>query len=450
MIALCAAAIVPLIYFGMMKPWTWGVMDEPGIVFSAREFKSGDPSTRRNVLFPKEMVHEEGRLRPLYFPYIRGRFIIFDSATAQHRIQVLLILITVAAWCRVAKLHGVKVVGIVMGALLTLYFGPFSIAGVSLLSIQELPGILLFSFAALSAIEAKRRGNSFLLGVALTLATGAVLVKETMFCLLPVIVIFLSERPLRVPEKIFLGVMITACVIFPLYLLTDVRGAYSRPYRLDITNITTNFFLGLIHLANTFKFGFVFVILGIIYKAVRGRITRFDIACAMGALLYFLILTPWTSDISYYHGPLGPFLGFLAGRGVEELFESGHDSTPLWAISLAIVLSGGAVFSVWKNVRRVYLFNDGLREVRAYLAENLRNEPVYVNGDEAAGSIPQGMTLDHGKEFHRFIFATPSTVVRGPAYLVINLHQERYFPPTVPTTAKKVLDHPWWQIFQLS
>jgi hypothetical protein len=444
--ALFIAGLIPVIFFSSFQPWTWGIMDDPGMVMAARELHTTIPIKKKlAILFPIEGV-SSGMFKPLWYVYVRGRLAILESASGQHTVQMLLVLSVLLAWWRLSLLFGVEATMIPLGLLMTLYFGPFTIAGIGFLSIQELPGLALFSWALYFAKFSQTTSRDGPLIPLIICVVAACLMKETFFCLIPPVLLCLYSQNSSMGQKVSAICLMVLFIGFPIFLWTHVKTGYSAGYRMDIHHLVSQTGLSLEHLAWTYKFGTPLLLLGFTAKVTQREFRLFDLVCLAGTGLYFAVLVPWTADIGYYQGPIAPFLGFLTAGCAYALFSLRNPfirrTSKVFTIGLALLM----IFSITKQSYKTHSFNKGLSDVQLYLIDHLKDEQVFVNGEEAAGTIPQGMQLISHKSFKNFRYVTDAALIKSPAYIVV-YNSSRYISPLVPKNASTVLSHDGWNVF---
>jgi hypothetical protein len=435
-----------LAYFSCLKPWTWGIADEPGLAMDARDFhKKTSFQEWINYFRP---VHTGGRFNPLVFPYLNARFALLSTASGQHMLQVFMILSVLLLWVFIASAFDPDPRLIPLGLLFTLYFGPFSGGAMSFLSMQELPMLALISVALCCVVPA---GKNNIIRSALFFACviPVVFLKETAFALLVPLLVVLSGRPSSLGRNLTMLILGTIVVLFPIAMMRWVRGDYSASYQMSCGLIMRNGWEGLKQLSWTYKFCMPLLIVGLPLMIVKKLFNRFDALCLIGTACYFLVLTPWTGEMTYYHAPLGPFIGFLTARAALAIIDAFPRRN---VITCSILLGIGmlAVASVFRQAHRIYSFNAALGNVQDYLVQHLNSEHVYLNGEEASVTVPQGMSLRSGKHFGPFVFAHSNTRIQAPAYVVIVTRQTRYPPPVVPSQARKVFSEDRWDLFYVA
>lgn len=448
---LCIVVIFPLLYYACLKPWGWGLMDEPSFVLDAQAIRAAPGAAEKlHRIVPQIMPGGSGRYRPLYWVVLKLRFLAISSATGQHALQALTLLLIMLLWVVIARKSGLEEEAIPWGILFTLYFGPLTIATINFLSVQEAPGLLLISGAMGAALKSRTPRGAFWLLTACLLTLAAILLKETFFCFIPCVLWCFKERPWTSGEKVSAAFLALVMVGWPLLAILHVKGGYTSGYALDVRTVTTNTFMGIKNLFWTYKFAAPFLVVGVLLRLITRRWDRFDTLCALGGAAYFLVLVPWTSEMSYYQGPFAPFIGFLAARGAWTIAEALSQTKligPVWA---ALGISGLlCVASVTKQLRHIYKHNAGVQEVRRYMIDHWRNETVYVTGEEAARTLPEGMMIMSGRTFPLFVSAGPTTEIKKPSILIVNTGQTRYLPPAIPPSATPVLSTEGWQIFAL-
>ena len=445
--ALFITAIIPVIFFSTFRPWTWGIMDEPGMVIAARQLHAPLPIKEKlQILFPPEGV-SSGMFKPLWYVYVRGRLALIESASAQHAIQMFLLLLVLLAWWRLSCLFHIEKTLIPLALLLTLYFGPLTVAGIGFLSIQELPGIVLISWALYFSKRSQINHQNLFLFFAVLCVIAACLIKETFFCLIPAVLFCLSLQPSSKTQKITMIVLALLFIGFPIFLWTHVRTGYSAGYRLEIGSLISHTVLSLKNLAWTYKFATPLLLSGLLIKTIKKEFNSLEIMCLIGAGLYFGILIPWTAQIGYYQGPLGPFLGFLTAQCAHTFLEWPTILIRNIAKTVILLLAMLMVGSIAKQAHKTWAFNKGLLETQTYLINHLKNEVVYVNGEEAATTIPQGMQLLSNKRFNTFQYTTDMTTIHPPAYAVL-YENSLTFPPK--KEALMVSSSNNWIIFNIS
>lgn len=428
-------------------------MDEPGLAAWAQKYHQSTSSIeRRHILFPPTMWKSQGgRWRPLYDTYARSRFILISSPLIQHFIQWLLVASILMMWAFIANHHRMPSSGIVLGLLATHYLGSFTVASISLLSIQELP-VLFFLTASILLTDYCRNGSGIIVGIlAFLSALIAVLIKETAFSLIPAVLVIGARTEFRKWERALGVVLITIFIAFPIFLMEYVQGDYSSSYEISINILIQRAFETIQNFSWSFKFGVPFLLIGLSIKLFRTNWSRLDMVCLIGIVSYLGILLPWTSSMNYYQGPIGPFLGFLTASAFvainKEVTRSPYKELILWT---SILLFTFMALSPLKNLQKSHQMNEGLLQVQTFLIEKLKDEHVYINGEEAANTIPQNMSLRTNRTFNSFIYASPDIKFQYPCYVINNSGQTRYPTLKLPPEARQVAKFAYWEIFYIN
>lgn len=395
------------------------------------------------MLFPSRPL-SSGMFKPLWDPYARGRMLISENARFQHFFQFALIVGVLTLWWALARLYGVERWAIPLGLLFTLYFGPFSIAGFSMLSIQELPGTVLISLALLMAAKSNDRDESLPLIGSLVFVIAACLMKETFFSLLPAVLISIWSPRASIKRRATMAAIVTLLVLWPTFLNLFVKGAYSSGYSLNLAELPFKVIRAIQSFFWTYKFAVPILIVGLIIKFSRRDFSRFDLICMGGAIFYFGVLIPWTTEMGYYQGPMGPFLGFLVAQCILSIVRHWPKSVRAF-VPTVMALSVLAAASIGRQAFVAQQFNEGLLDVKLYLVNHWKGEAIYTNGEEATETIPAGMSLIAGRTYPRFT-RLQGAISLTPAYLAV-YRSSRYPVPPLPQTSETIMTKGGWTLY---